>query len=74
MNWVDWLPVGDTITASSWIVPAGITAASTGYTTTTTTVWLTGGKAGQRYVLTNRIVTADGRTEDRSFEVPVTET
>lgn len=71
-NWLDWLG-SDTISTSTWIVPDGITKASDTNTTTTTTIWLSGGSAGQRYRLVNRIVTAGGRTQDRSMQIPVEE-
>lgn len=36
-------------------------------TPTRTTVWLSGGIAGQSYTVNNRITTSGGRTNDRSF-------
>jgi hypothetical protein len=70
-----WLQ-GDTISSSAWsftgpdtlLVIAGDTN-----TTTAATVWLSGGTAGRSYTVTNRIVTAGGRTEDRSINVEVYE-
>lgn len=70
-NWADWLPTGDTITASSWAVDSGITADSHSNTTTTATVWLSGGTDGQSYRVTNHITTAQGRTDDRTIVVKV---
>jgi hypothetical protein len=73
-DWGPWLAdLGDTIQSSTWIVPAGITKTSESNTTTTATVWLSGGTAGLRYTVTNRIVTAGGRTDDRSMVVFVNE-
>jgi hypothetical protein len=75
-DWSAWLPSGDTISTSAWAIDtapdgslaiAGSPAPSN--TTTTTTVWLTGGTLGQRYVLRNRVVTVGGRTEDKSAAV-----
>jgi hypothetical protein len=80
LDWSDWLPSGDTISSSSWAIDvapdaslavAGSPAPSN--TTTTTTVWLTGGTLGQRYILRNRVVTAGGRTEDKSVAIDVQE-
>lgn len=65
-----WLGV-DTIATSTWTVPAGLTSEATSNTTTTATVWLSGGTAGTVYQVTNRIVTAAGRTDERSFTVRV---
>jgi len=66
-----WLETGDTITTSTWKVPTGITKDSDSNTDTTTTIWLSGGTVGATYKITNRIVTVDGRTTDRSFYVKV---
>jgi len=72
VNWAAWLGA-DTISTSAWTVPAGLTKGAEANTTTTTTVWLSSGTAGSVYTVTNRIVTAGGRTEDRSFEIRVAE-
>ena len=71
IDWSDWLATGDTISTSTWTVPAGITASSDTETTTTSTVWLTGGTSGRTYLVTNTIVTAGGRTEERSLRIRV---
>lgn len=67
-----WL-AGDTIATSAWTLDPGISQTSATNTTTTATVWLSGGTAGSEYRVTNRITTAGGRTEDRSFRVRVAE-
>jgi hypothetical protein len=64
-NWLN----GDTISTSTWTLDAGITQDSETETTTTTTLWLSGGTAFTWYAITNRIVTAGGRTEDFSYRV-----
>lgn len=61
----------DTISTSSWTVPAGITKNSDTSTTTTTTVWLQGGTVNESYTLTNRIVTAGLRTMDQSVKIKI---
>lgn len=81
--WDAWLE-GDTIASSSWTVTAGLTKGAEAVNasavtlngvrrpaSTVATVWLSGGNAGTTYTVTNRIVTAAGRTEDRSFRVKV---
>lgn len=70
IDWSTWLGT-DTISSSSWTVDAGITEDSDTSTTTTSTVWLSGGTAGKTYTVTNRIATAAGRTDDRSIEIIV---
>ena len=71
-DWTRWL-AGDQIAASEWIVPSGLTKMADSKTATSATVWLSGGTAGQSYTVTNRITTAAGRTEDRSFTIRVEE-
>ncbi len=71
VNWATWLGT-DTISTSTWTVPTGLTKDSDTNTTTTATAWLSGGTAGRTYTVTNRIVTAGGRTDERSFQVKVT--
>ncbi len=61
-----WLQA-DTISASTWTVPSGITKDSDSFSDTVTTAWISGGTAGEVYKLVNRIVTAGGRTEDRTI-------
>lgn len=72
IDWLRWLK-GDTIQTSQWTVPAGLALVSQSNTTTTTTVWLSGGTAGQTYTVTNRITTAAGRTDERSLLIRVEE-
>lgn len=72
IDWEDWLD-SDTISTSEWTVESGITRDSDANTATTTTIWLSGGTAGETYSLTNRIVTTGGRTEDRTMTVYVEE-
>lgn len=71
-DWSLWLN-GDTISTSAWTVPVGLTKDSDSATTTTTTIWLSGGTPGQLYPITDRVVTAGGRTDDRSFKLRVQE-
>ena len=69
-NWATWLD-DDTISASTWTADTGIIIDSSSTTTTVATVWLSGGTAGTTYTVTNRIVTAASRTEDRSLTINV---
>ena len=71
-DWSDWLGT-DTIATSTWTVPTGLTKVSDTNTTTTATIWLSGGTAGMSYTAVNRITTAGGRTEDRSLSFTVVE-
>ena len=69
-DWSAWL-VSDTISTSTWVVPTGITKDSDTKTTTSATIWLSGGTAGTDYSIVNRIVTAAGRTDDRTIKVRI---
>lgn len=76
VDWSDWLDE-DTISTSTWEADDdGITVeddpapANTG---TVTTVWLSGGTVGERYEITNHIVTSAGREDDRTIEIRVQE-
>lgn len=53
-------------------MPSGITAPGNDSTDTTTTVYLSGGTAGQSYMVTNTITTdTDQATEQRSLVIRV---
>lgn len=71
IDWSKWL-AGDQIQASVWSVsdPA-LEAASETNTAAQATVWLSGGAVGQSYTVTNRITTAGGRADERSFVIQV---
>jgi len=72
IDWTRWL-AGDQIATSEWMIPSGLTKMADSKTSTSATVWLSGGSVGQSYTVTNRITTAAGRTEDRSFTIRVEE-
>lgn len=73
IDWSSWLRDGDTITASEWIVDDGLDEVGTTFTDTSALVWLSGGTVRTKYRATNRVTTADGRTDDRSIWVVVNE-
>jgi hypothetical protein len=70
-DWTPWLGIGETISTSTFIITPGLTKNSNTNTATTATVWLSGGAAGKPYLVTNRIVTNQGRTDDRSITIRV---
>ena len=72
IDWTRWL-AGDQIATSEWIVPSGLTKMADSKTSTSATAWISDGSVGQSYTVTNRITTAAGRTEDRSFTIRVEE-
>lgn len=59
----------DQIATSAWTVPAGLTEDSSTNTSLSTTIWLSGGTAGESYEVTNRITTTGGRTFDQSIRI-----
>jgi hypothetical protein len=70
IDWSDWLG-SDTISTSTWTVPAGITEDSSGKTNTVATITLSSGTAGTTYTLSDRIVTAGGLTMDETLYIIV---
>jgi hypothetical protein len=76
-DWSEWLVDGDTITSSEWIVPddfeVGTGEKAPSFTSSTATVWLSGGEPRRAYRVTNRITTTQGRVDDRSLVILVRE-
>lgn len=72
-DWETWLD-SDTISSSSMTVGTGLTddEADTN-DTTSATVWVSGGTAGTCYEVKNTIVTAAGRTAERTIYIDVKE-
>lgn len=70
-DWSDWLASGETITAATVTVPAGITKDSQTDATTSVTVWLSGGTAGLAYTLDCLVTTSAGRTDSRKMTLHV---
>lgn len=44
---------------------------SDSFTTTAATVWLSGGSLGENYSVVNHIVTADGREDDQTLTIRI---
>lgn len=70
LDWSEWLD-SDTISSAAWAAPTGITIDSTTTTTTLSAVWLSGGTHGTDYDVRCRVVTAGGRTDDRTIRLQV---
>lgn len=73
-NWAGWLYAGDTIVSSEWTITGPDTAlmkSAPWSDTRETGVWLTGGILGGKYQVTNHIVTAQGREDDRTLRIEV---
>jgi hypothetical protein len=67
IDWTDWLAdVSDTISTAT-VTVSGITKNSETNTATKVTAWLQGGTPAQTPSATYRIVTAGGRTDERTI-------
>ena len=73
VRWSGWLPNGDTISSSSWIIPTGIVKVSEANTTTDAVIFLASGTVGIIYEVTNRIITAGGRQNDQTISILIEE-
>lgn len=71
-DWTAWLlAISDTISSKSFIVVAPIVIVSQSVVGGICTVFLSGGVVGTTYPVVNRIVTAGGRTEDRTIYLKI---
>jgi len=70
-NYASKLDTGDTISLSTWTIPAGLTTGATGNDTTTTSVFLSGGTLDAEYRCVNKITTAGGRVIERAFNLRI---
>ena len=76
IDWTNWLETADALSTSAWVAETGLTVDASPAPSIlggVTTVWLSGGSAGQKYEVTNSIVTTGGRADDRTFVVNVLE-
>lgn len=79
-DWSKWLDntISEIVATSAWTADVGITIDASPDPTTVvddnkTVVWLSGGTAGENYIVTNRITTDVGRIDDRSYRIHVKE-
>jgi hypothetical protein len=70
-NWVAWLG-DDTISSSEFLLPDGLTEVSASFDDAITQIFVSGGSCAI-YRITNRIVTAGGRTKDKTIRIKVSE-
>jgi hypothetical protein len=71
-DWTNWMNANETISSSTFVADAGLTIDSSANGVTTTTVWLSGGNPGEPYRVSNKITTNQGRTDERSITIRVT--
>lgn len=71
-DWSKYLaPTDDTISSASVTVDAGLTKGSVSTTTTTVTVWLSGGSADTSYDVACEVTTAAGVVDERTVVIQV---
>lgn len=77
---LDWTPrlSGDTIADSEWIIEeaiieeeASIEIESEEFSATAAMIWLSGGAAGEKHIITNRVTTVGGRIFDQSVQLRI---
>lgn len=72
-DWSAWLPEGDSV-ATSQIIPddaEALTIDGTQQSATAISCFVAGGSLHQKHIITNRIVTAQGRQKDASIIIPI---
>ena len=73
-DWGQYLePMLDTISSVTWIVSDNMTVVSQSNTTTTASVFLSGGLVGTDEKVICRITTLGGRVDDRSITIKIVE-
>lgn len=74
ISFASWLnDISDTYQSHVVIVSGGITCTSSSYASGVITVFISGGTVGEKASFTVRIVTAGGRTDDRTFYLKIKE-
>lgn len=70
-DWTDWLGASETITATSWTVPAGLTKVSESRSDYISTCRISGGTLNTSYTVTCQITTNEGEIDQRSLQLVV---
>jgi hypothetical protein len=73
LDWTNWMPSGDTISAITITADAGITIDSTTNTDYIATAYISGGTAGTTYNVEYNITTTNGLKDSRNFRIKVVE-
>ena len=68
-DWSRLLPDGVTLAGVVHTVPTGLTLDAESYDDDGTTVWLSGGTASERYLVTAKATDSGGRIYTRTFEI-----
>lgn len=73
LDWSDWLANDDVIASSAWATDAGLTLNSMTSSQTSTSVWVQGGQPNTWYALTNTVTSAQGRRDQRTIRIFITD-
>lgn len=74
IDWSRWLASGDQLSSSEWSSSSeALTIDSSDYSTKASKCWLSGGIAGESYLVRCRVVTTQGRRDDRTIRVTCAE-
>jgi hypothetical protein len=73
IDWTLWLTTGDTIDNIVWTVPSGLTLETQTISGAKAYAWLSGGTDGVSYNILCRVTTVDGRVDDRTVSIQVSE-
>ncbi|MBK7491164.1 MAG: hypothetical protein IPI17_03465 [Nitrosomonas sp.] len=73
LDWSDWLAEGDSIASSIWSADVGPVLSSATIFGSLTTTWVQGGVAGMWYAITNTVTSAQGRTDQRTIRLFITD-
>jgi len=68
IDWSEWL-TEDILIDSQWYAEDGLVIGSDSHTDTIATVWLSGGTHPNKYDVTNKIITAGGRIDERTIVI-----
>lgn len=72
-DWTDYLtPLPDTIMSVAWILSAGLTKVSESSAPMVATIFVSGGVINQTETITCRITTVNGRVDDRTASLRIT--
>lgn len=77
-DWTTWLETGDAIVTSTWTADpdnpdTALIVAGAAHNGKIATIIVSGGTLGARYRVTNRVVTSNGLTDERSDYWAITE-
>jgi len=73
VDWFAWLQVSEVITDHIVTITGSVVEDSSDHDNSTVTVWLSGGEVGEFTLVTVRVTTNQGRTEDKSFRLVIKE-